>query len=132
VIALATLPDGRLAPRSVDKTIRIWDPKCGAEIARFEDDTEVWSLARLPRSGGTFAVGNGVPRALVRALPRYSVRELGCQNLRARPRYFDEVVFALNLATLFSLANADAMGTGKLRGTPASCRMRQGRIGSCR
>src|SRR5262249_8015881 len=49
VTALAVLPDGRLASASGDGTIRLWDPKGGAETARLEGHTEyVTALAVLP------------------------------------------------------------------------------------
>jgi WD40 repeat protein len=47
VVALAVLPDGRLASGSSDNTVRIWDVKSGAEITRLEVDGGVRCLVAL-------------------------------------------------------------------------------------
>jgi WD40 repeat protein len=48
VIALAVLPDGRLASGSFDATIKLWDPATGQLASTLEAHSEVKALAMLP------------------------------------------------------------------------------------
>jgi RNA polymerase sigma factor (sigma-70 family) len=65
VYGIATMPDGKLISTSGDATVRTWDPKTGAEVARFpvEQDLNGYGFA-LSDDGRLVAVPRGDVKGL--------------------------------------------------------------------